>query len=116
MGGFVYLFGFLLIIIINVKLVVDREVFSVLCSIFRNNSWELDIGGTEVCAAFEAASFSMACILACNKISYKNSASLISGRASACDVIGMLTEFQKNDNIVNRKKQQHKSITAFYRK
>ncbi|KAF4792888.1 hypothetical protein TURU_117045 [Turdus rufiventris] len=29
---------------------------------------------------------------------------------------GLLTDFQKNDNIVNRKKQQHKSVTAFYRK
>lgn len=47
MAGFIYLFVFLLIfIIINVKLVVDREVFSVLCSIFRSNSWELDIGNT----------------------------------------------------------------------
>lgn len=58
----------------------------------------------------------MACIFACNKISYKNSASLICGRASTCDVVRMLTDLQKNDNIVNRKKQQHKSITAFYRK
>lgn len=47
MAGFIYLFGFLLINNINVKFVVDR-VFSVLCSIFISNSWELDIGNTGV--------------------------------------------------------------------
>lgn len=66
--------------------------------------------------AFEASSFSMACIFAHNKIRYKNSASFIPGRVSTWDVIRMLTDFQKNDNIVNRKKQQHESISAFYRK
>lgn len=55
--------------------------------------------------AFEASSFSMACIFAHNKIRYKNSASFIPGRVSTWDVIRMLTDFQKNDNIVNRKKQ-----------
>lgn len=48
MAGLIYLFGFLLIIIINVKLVVYREVFSGLFSMFRSNSWELDIGNTGV--------------------------------------------------------------------
>lgn len=49
MAGFIYLLVSLLItIIINVKLVLDREVFSVLCSIFRSNFWELDIGNTGV--------------------------------------------------------------------
>lgn len=112
MAGFIYLLGFLLItIIINVKLVVDREIFSVLCSIFRSNSWDLDIGNTRVSVQHLKLPL-FPCIFACNKVSYKNSASLISGRASTSDVIRKLTDFQKNDNIVNRKKQQHKSITV----
>lgn len=55
------------------------------------------------CVVFAAASLSTACVSACNKISYKNSASLISGRVSSCDVTRMLIDFQKDNNIVKRK-------------
>lgn len=57
---------------------------------------------------FAAASFSTAYVFACNKASYKNSASLISGGMSSCDVIRMLIDFQKDNNVIKRKNNNMK--------
>lgn len=66
-----------------------EELFSLLGS----NSWELIfLEDRRACVVFAASSFSTACVFACNKISQKNSASLISGRISSGDVIRVLID------------------------
>lgn len=102
-------FNFFKIIIINVKLVADRRV--ILCVVLciwkqfpGTGCWEQRfLEDRSACIMSAAASPSTACVFACNKISYKNSASLISGMVSSCDVIRILIDFQKDDNIVKRK-------------